>query len=406
MINADVVCLQEVSPQSFDEDFAFMSDLGYDGVQMFKRGRFRPATFWKTSKCTLIHEPIHKDRTLLTCFQLTNPLNDDHLSEQPYSDAYIRNWHVLNCHLQAGPEGKRRVRQIDDGVKSVFKLAKKLKEANPSSPLLVVCGDFNGESECGAIHYLEEGSVGPAFIEDGEPVSSKEKKLCLEHPLKDSMINNLTRDPPPTLVVSELISLMVQEGSEAYENPKLSQDVLERLERIYYGYASHILSSHDEIQDKESTADKLVMNCTDVERWLTTINRQVGRGDEFRNAAKEMGWVEPSMDSGDNDVQDKSTKSRIELPRNGVLTLQGFQNVYQSELQRGKFWGIAHDLSVLGEELPNAGLFEARFDRMFHSAPLYPASVLDTIATTPCPSESEPSDHLPIAASFGIVELN
>ncbi len=37
-----------------------------------------------------------------------------------------RYWHVLNCHLQAGPEGKRRVRQIDDGIKACFNAAKKL----------------------------------------------------------------------------------------------------------------------------------------------------------------------------------------------------------------------------------------------------------------------------------------
>ena len=117
-INPDVVCMQEVSPLSFPEDFQFMSELGYDGVEMFRRGRFRPATFWKSNKCTLVSEPVHKDRTLLTCFKL-NDLEEDHA-------AYERNWHVLNCHLQAGPQGKRRVRQIEDGVKSSIRLAKKL----------------------------------------------------------------------------------------------------------------------------------------------------------------------------------------------------------------------------------------------------------------------------------------
>ena len=49
-VNADVVCLQEISPKSFEQDFAFMrEDLGYDGVELFKKGRFRPATFWRTS---------------------------------------------------------------------------------------------------------------------------------------------------------------------------------------------------------------------------------------------------------------------------------------------------------------------------------------------------------------------
>lgn len=390
-INADVVCLQEVSPLSFEEDFAFMKDLGYDGFEMFKRGRFRPATFWRKSKLNLIHEPIHKDRTLLTSFQITNSGSAENgLDEEVFSTAYSRNWHVLNVHLQAGPEGKRRVRQIDDGVKSAFKLAKKVLEDNPASPILIVCGDFNGGSECGAIHYVEKGSVGPNFIEDGEPVSSKEKKSPLTNPLKDSMKFNLSREPPPTLVVSELISQMVRKGSEAYENPQLSQDILERLQRIYYRYASH----------SDSLTNEPVMTCEDVEKFLVTINRQVGRGDEFRNAAREMGWVEEQTP----DDGDKAAKSRIELPKDGFLTLKGFQNIYQSELERGKFWGIAHDLSVLGEELPDEGLFTARFDRMFHSSSIVPTCVLDTVATSPCPSESEPSDHLPIAATFAAIQ--
>ena len=121
-INPDVVCMQEVSPLSFSEDFQFMFELGYDGVEMFKRGRFRPATFYKTEKCTLVADPVHKDRTLLTGFQLNN-LNEN--------DPCIgRNWYVLNCHLQAGPEGKRRVRQIQEGIKATVNLAKKMKGMN------------------------------------------------------------------------------------------------------------------------------------------------------------------------------------------------------------------------------------------------------------------------------------
>ena len=118
LINPDVVCMQEVSPDSFEEDFAFMKEvLGFDGVEMFKRGRFRPATFWKKSKCDLV-STMHKDRTLLTAFHLDLP------SEHAHSNKV---WHVLNCHLQAGPQGPRRVRQIDEGVSASFKLAKRLK---------------------------------------------------------------------------------------------------------------------------------------------------------------------------------------------------------------------------------------------------------------------------------------
>jgi endonuclease/exonuclease/phosphatase family metal-dependent hydrolase len=107
--DADVVCLQEVSPLSFDDDFAFMTEeLGYTGKEMFKRGRFRPATFWK--RCELAVPAVHKDRTLLTAFRRGK-----------------QTWYVLNCHLQAGAEARRRVRQIQEGTKAVITLAKKLK---------------------------------------------------------------------------------------------------------------------------------------------------------------------------------------------------------------------------------------------------------------------------------------
>ncbi len=134
LVNPDVVALQEVSPDSFHEDFSFMGELGYDGVEMFKRGRFRPATFWRSSKCKIASPPVHKDRTLLTAFHLDLPEGHEH-------ENHI--WHVLNCHLQAGPQGPRRVRQIDEGVNASFKLAKKLK------------GKIWEFSFCGSVFILE-----------------------------------------------------------------------------------------------------------------------------------------------------------------------------------------------------------------------------------------------------------
>ena len=124
MSDADVVCLQEVSPLSFQEDFAFMKDeLGYDGMEMFRKGRFRPATFWKSSRCQLAAPVVHKDRTMLTAFRL-EPQQLQRNTPHPQPE---RIWHVLNCHLQAGKEGKRRLRQINAGVRAVMTLSKKLQ---------------------------------------------------------------------------------------------------------------------------------------------------------------------------------------------------------------------------------------------------------------------------------------
>lgn len=128
-LDADVVCFQEVAPVSFEEDFLFMEELGYGGKEMFRKGRFRPATFWKSDKVALVAPPVHKDRTLLTAFRPLTRESADMTDESPTVSEKPA-WYILNCHLQAGKEGRRRVRQINEGVRSVMTLARKLKRTS------------------------------------------------------------------------------------------------------------------------------------------------------------------------------------------------------------------------------------------------------------------------------------
>jgi hypothetical protein len=142
LIDADVVCLQEVSPLSFENDFAFMTnDLGYDGVELFKKGRFRPATFWKKDRVALVDTAQHKDRTLLTSFCLvderTKVINEDY-------------WHVLNCHLQAGKQGGRRVRQIIEGTNAAIKAERKNRLNGTTTPSIFLATqsiEFQAQSQ-------------------------------------------------------------------------------------------------------------------------------------------------------------------------------------------------------------------------------------------------------------------
>lgn len=370
LVDADVVCLQEVSPESFTDDFAFMKELGYDGVELFKKGRFRPATFWKTDRCTLALPAAHKDRTLLTAFKLP-------AGGQP--------WFVLNCHLQAGKQGKRRVRQIQEGTKAIITMANKLKLKEPNvNAQAIVCGDFNGQLECGAVNFLEQGFVDDTFIEDGEPVSSNRKELAMKTPLTDVM-NSLDREAPPTMIVAELISQLCADEDVAFESPSLADAVVERLTRIYNKRAT-----------LENEAGKL-MQLEDVEKWLVEINGRLKRGDEYREAAKQMGWKAPA---GSEDLKHDELKKLVTLPEEGVLSLDGFIAVYQKELEGGKFWGIHHDLSILGDPLEDLGLFSARFDRMYCCESVQPLAVMDFTSDKACPNNEEPSDHLPIAACF------
>lgn len=362
-----MVCLQEVSEVSFEEDFAFMEEIGYDGKELFKKGRFRPATFWKTSVCELQAPPVHKDRTLLTAFRKMD-----------------QTWFVLNCHLQAGPQGPRRVRQIHEGARAAMTLCRKLKSVDkPETQVpLLVCGDFNGGPECGAVRYLEDGFVDETFREDGTPVSSGRKELPLAHPMQDVAGTPSDRPAPPTMVVAELISVLVE--GEAYGGPSLSNTAVSRLKAIY--------------EDLATAADdqgRPVMGLADVERYLVRINGQVGRGSEFREAAKQMGWV-------DEGIHGEDGRPKIELPKDGTLSFDGFKEIYERELQQGKFWGIAHDLAILGQALPDAGVFESRFDRIYASKSVQTKYVMDFTSEFACPNHNEPSDHLPVAALFQI----
>ena len=297
-------------------------------------------------------------------------------------------------------------------------------EPDPSDPLLVICGDLNGRSDSGAVRYAEDGYVTPDFREDGHPVSSKDKRMRLGSPLMDARASSSL--PPPTLVVSELISIMVKKGGDSAAadgdvddddgGPHLSDEVLTKLDRIYRRYATTQTGvgskrGEDGPDVRETTTESsgtmmTMMNAEDVGRWFVRINGRVGRGIEFRSAAREMRWVEdpePEDDvegDGGGGATRKNGRPRIILPPDGLLSYGGFVRVYERELRDGKFWGIAHDLSVLGEPLPNRGLFGARFDRIYHSSSLSVVSVLDTVLTEPCPNGGEPSDHLPVAASF------
>jgi hypothetical protein len=63
--------------------------------------------------------------------------------------------------------------------------------------------------------------------------------------------------------------------------------------------------------------------------------------------------------------------------------------------------GVNHDMHVLGDPLPDKGLFCSRYDRIYFNAQsIAPVAVVDTLSSKPCPNDEEPSDHLPVAAAF------
>jgi mRNA deadenylase 3'-5' endonuclease subunit Ccr4 len=219
-----VVCLQEVSPDSFETDFEFMRELGYLNSEMYKKGRIRPATFWKPSRVTLCGEVSHRDRCLITPFKLHIPITTppttttaDDLGEMSplpslsLSSAAATVVYVVNVHLSAGPEAERRLRQVVDVCDHIRKTITKQQSLNsaknsksnkgkaktvvvgttvaevdmapPNKNVIVITGDMNadGDEPNGISEILSSGGISTEFREAGLQVTNKPKKQVFEH---------------------------------------------------------------------------------------------------------------------------------------------------------------------------------------------------------------------------------
>eukprot|EP00668_Euglena_longa_P031642 GGOE01040883.1.p1 GENE.GGOE01040883.1~~GGOE01040883.1.p1 ORF type:complete len:443 (+),score=135.76 GGOE01040883.1:99-1331(+) len=352
--DADIVCVQEASPETFEQDFAFMLEAGYKAA-LYNKGRMRSATFWQPS----VFEEVltsHKDRVLVT--QLRH-------SQGP--DLY-----VLNCHLSAGNEAPRRLRQVHDALDAVRKEALKAK-AHPCR--VVVCGDFNSQGQSAVRELLLRGEVHPDFRESGDPtergganpVTSKVKKQTLGA-FQDTYAAAFGEgSAPATLIVPLLTERMLTPGTS---------DMSAAL-RVAITDMFRVFSADGERLTRE-----------EVERWLLRINKVVGRGSEYRSAMKR-------------------------LEGKDALALEDFLAVYQAEVEDGKFWGVEHDLLVCtgrGMAEPGTAPFAAVFDYIFSTGASLELLAVQELLTAKeaalvaqgdsLPNTWHPSDHLPVTATL------
>ena len=406
-MDADIVCLQELCGDSFAEDFAFMGDLGYVS-SLYKKGRFRPATFWKPDVVTVVGEPIQKDRSLILQLKLTHPLPSLH-EDRPF-------W-VANAHLQSGNQTARRLRQMNDCVETIRKEQNKLmKGSGPASQhnfTIVIAGDMNfdcdaddpGNRTSAVERLLLEGEVPPNFVEGGELLSKKRKSLGHISPFTDTYAfawSLQNERPPPTMVAEELYSLLtVKAPDDDALALTLSETATTLLGQVFESFASGMRPSGER-----------VMVTGDVEQWLLKINKKLGRGSEYRAAMKLMTsastptpqafQTEDSDDEGQGDASDQTPL----LPLDGFLTREMFISIYHSEMQMGKVWGVAHDLSTCGYPLQlSERKFQARYDRIYLQGCARVVAVTDTggRVVDSLPNSDHPSDHLPLSC---LIELN
>ena len=179
---ADIVCVQETSADSFESDFEFMAEAGYDHV-LHSKFRFRTATFFKRDKFELKSEK-HGDRTLVTLLTLKR------MSQEATKDGE-RSLFVVNCHLTGGPNADKRLRQVHDACEFMRKEINKMTNSKPTAKkgaqaegkgpevqvpaptAVVICGDFNEEGDTGVKKLLTEGLVPANFSREGLILTTK-----------------------------------------------------------------------------------------------------------------------------------------------------------------------------------------------------------------------------------------
>ena len=155
--NADVISLQEVSPDSFLDDFDFLFP-EYHGV-CHRKSNIACALFWKKNRFTE-KTTRYRDRSIIS------------ILEDQRNGAVIA---AVSCHLSAGSQPKRRFQQMHAICTQLAKEQKRFP-----IELMIVGGDFNATAEHTAVKALLDSQVvGPCFREDRYPdieISSKERQ--------------------------------------------------------------------------------------------------------------------------------------------------------------------------------------------------------------------------------------
>jgi hypothetical protein len=261
----------------------------------------------------------------------------------------------------------------------------------------------------------------------------------------EDVYRSINQPPPATLIVPQLIPRMLK--SDGFEGDRCGEregegegeaDTLDRplgleptialkeclhnLHKLYCspvpptdeiggsGSSSSGGSSSSSSSTSSEEEESMCMSEDRVLEWLTDINLSTDRGSEMRNAMKFL--TDNSKDSKDSKRELSST---------------AFLHCYMLELAGGKFWGVAHDIYVMAKKygvldtvyvrdvLPDSyrtatccdeakeELFRARFDKIYYSPGLILHGVMDNACTQPIPNEAEPSDHLPLMASFTLL---
>ena len=164
-LNADILTLQEINPSTFEEDFSFMSELGYDGIMEKSNNKYmRCAIFWRRGKLTLVQSEHRVYKCQIVQLKVENTSSDcESASNELAPQEHV---FVLTCHLSVGNPYKR-VRELQNVLWRTQNLRVNggiLRE----HVAIVLTGDFNtwpDIADSPVRSFLLDGTIGPDFNE-------------------------------------------------------------------------------------------------------------------------------------------------------------------------------------------------------------------------------------------------
>eukprot|EP00930_Biecheleria_cincta_P037800 TRINITY_DN25979_c0_g1_i1.p1 TRINITY_DN25979_c0_g1~~TRINITY_DN25979_c0_g1_i1.p1 ORF type:complete len:405 (+),score=76.28 TRINITY_DN25979_c0_g1_i1:48-1217(+) len=190
-VDADVYCMQEVECLTFDQESAFLSEIGYAWVapKDDAKGKWpdmaKPAFFYKADRLELLWTD-HRSRVVLASFRHRR------------SGQIV---YMATCHLEGAPwEAEKRIAQTKKALDSLKRQVRKDQQercTDSEKAALIFAGDFNEEANGAVCHLLHTGSIESCFRVPGLP-ETELTKADYSHNFALSDIYGSMSDRPPT----------------------------------------------------------------------------------------------------------------------------------------------------------------------------------------------------------------
>ena len=271
-LDVDILCVQEINPNCFTADFAFMKE-EYECVLEESNNKWmRCAIFWRKNVFKLKAPPRKTYRSIVLALTLTNSTSiqtDEKVKKQQEkqemketittSSVQELDIIVATCHLAAGSVPDERLRQLHDALAAARKLTTLLKRSVDNTPV-ILSGDFNcGHMNSTARQFLLNQLIDSTWIDPEFPNVSVARKNKT-HPfssLSDAYadVYGSHQSRPPTFIVPQLFNKFKNGGFAGEFNSQFFQAIQEIFSKF--------------------SKDGHVMDVEDMVRWIDCIHGPV-----------------------------------------------------------------------------------------------------------------------------------